>query len=173
MSQQDWLWVALQLRQRNEAGKVTVVEIRNRPRTPKDCRKFTKRYDTPELETLAAEARSGKETAPSYIRCFTPDTSSTSEASDRSLEVPQGLSDSPSTKVGSAYVIGSASSSRHSRSHGKSSSFDNLGTDRATMQIPSQPNGAPATYRPNVSSAGRRDCTFLTRYPYCITRRGV
>ena len=152
VSKQDWCWVALLLRERNEAGKkVSVVEIRKRIRTSKDCLKFIMKYDTAELETLATDARSGEQTVPPYIRCFTPD-SSTSEASDRSLEVPQGLSNSSSTKIGSANVTVSPGSSGRSRSHGKSSSFDILGTDTATMQLPSQPNGAPAIYRPNVSS---------------------
>jgi tetratricopeptide (TPR) repeat protein len=152
VSKKDRLWVVLLLRQRREAGKPTsIVYTRDRLRTVKDCLKYLKECETPELDILAAAAASGKEIVPPYIRCVTPE-GSTSEALDHAVDLPQAPSNDSETKVEFPHPISSSHSSKNGRHHGKPSSFVNVESHKATMQLPSQPNGAAATYHIDLSS---------------------
>ena len=145
ITKQDWIWVAISMQQRKEAGKIrTAIEMRDKPRTMKEYRKAMVKYEITEAN-LSAEANAlGSDAVPYHVRCFTPETTGSTSEDPSATGPPPVSSNKSKQRAVPIHQSSSSHSSANGPHSGKMSSFVKVRSKDIVMQLPSQPNGERA-----------------------------
>jgi tetratricopeptide (TPR) repeat protein len=155
ITRQDWLYVAILLRERRQAGKTrSTINVRKKSKTMKDYCKFLKDHGMSEADLLAEATVPESDAVPPYIRCVTPDDSSTStgRGSGYAKRLQQATSDDSEPPILNAQQSSSSKSSSNGPHSGKMSAFVQLQLNGGDMPFPSERNGASAMLRTDGSS---------------------